>query len=73
MGKYIITASAYNKTYGMVSVRKVFKGDKATAYNEAMQYAYQKAGKFRKRGVDFSVTIQGEGWRTAGKVNPLPC
>lgn len=70
-GKYIINASAYDKQYGMVSVRKCFKGDKATAYTQAMEYAYKQANRFKDKGVDFTVTIQGEGWRTADNVNPM--
>lgn len=69
-GKYIIEAKAYNKKYGMVSSRKVFRGDKKEAYEKAMKYAYDKVGKFAAKGTDFSVTIQGEGWRTASNVNP---
>lgn len=68
MGKYTVIAKAYDKTYGMVEIRRVFKGDKKTAYHDAMTWAYQKAEKFDKLGVDFSVTIQGEGWRTPGNV-----
>lgn len=40
---YIIEAKSYNKTYGMVGIRKVFNGDRKTAYEKAMQYAYDKA------------------------------
>ena len=70
MEQYTIEAKAYNKTYGIVSVRKCFKGERANAYENAMQYAYSKAKKFRKAGVEFSVTIQGKDWRTAMIVNP---
>lgn len=70
-GKYIVDAKAYNKTYGMVSVRKVFKGTKEQAYKDAMGYAYKQAEKAKVKGVDFSVTIKGENWRTASKVNPM--
>lgn len=70
IGRYTIEAKAYDKTYGMVGVKKCFIGTKQEAYEEAMQYAYAKAQKFAKAGVDFSVTITGEGWRTASKINP---
>lgn len=71
MGKYIVTAKAYDKMYGMVETRRVFKGDKKTAYHDAMTWAYQKAERFNKLGIDFSVTIQGEDWLTAGNVHPF--
>lgn len=67
---YIIEAKSYSKTYGVVGIRKVFNGDKKTAYERAMEYAYNKARKFRKAGTEFSVTIKGRDWRTAMIVNP---
>ena len=70
-GKYTVEVKAYNKVYGMVAIRKVFKGNKKKAYENAMRYAYQKAEKFQKSGVDFSVTLKGENWLTATKVNPV--
>lgn len=71
MGKYVILVKAYDKTCGMVAVRKVFKGDKKTAYEWGMAYAFEKANHYNAKGVDFSVTIQGESWRTAANVKPM--
>ena len=71
MGKYTVTAKAYDKRYGMVETRRVFKGDKAGAYASAMHYAYRQAERYNKKKLDFSVTIQGEDWRTAGNVHPF--
>ena len=70
MGKYIVTTQVYNKTYGVVMTRRVFKGEKAKAYEKAMRYAYAKAEKLGKSSHDFKVTIQGEDWHSAAKVNP---
>lgn len=71
MGKYIVEVKAYDKTYGMVGIRKCFKGTKREAYEAAMEYAYKQANKYSDKGVDFTVTIQGEGWRTASNVRPM--
>lgn len=70
-GKYIVTVKAYDKKYGMVEVRKVFKGDKATAYTQAMEYAFEKANRYNAKSVDFTATVQGEGWRTAANIKPM--
>lgn len=69
MGKYIVEVKAWNNS-GMIGVRKVFKGDKATAYTQAMEYAYKQANRFKDKGVDFTATVKGEGWRTTAIVNP---
>lgn len=68
---YIVEAKSYNKTYGVIGIRKVFNGDKKTAYEKAMEYAYNKAKRFSRAGTEFSVTIRGKDWQTTTIVNPM--
>lgn len=71
MGKYFVIAKAWDRHYGMVEIRKVFTGTRKEAYENAMRYAYHKANRYKDRGTDFSVTIQGEDWLTAANVHPM--
>lgn len=69
-GKYIVEVKAYSKKFGMVMVRKCFKGIRKAAYEAAMKYAYGKALKLRDSGTDYSVTFTGEGWSRQSIIRP---
>ncbi len=70
-GKYIVDAKAYNRKYGVVGIREVFKGTKKAAYEKARTFASEKAEQYKSKNVDFIVTLKGEGWQTATKINPM--
>lgn len=67
---YKVEAQAYDGKR-MVGISKTFTGEPRLAYNAAMVFAYEKAGKFSAVTPCFSVTIRGNNWRTASFVNPL--